>query len=96
LDAVAGSATAWRRNPHAVSRVTPRSILLSLGADADAIKLEGAATAVWETLAEPATERELEARLGRRMATTPTELSQGIAGAVQALAAIHAIEPADG
>jgi hypothetical protein len=95
LNAVAGPATAWRRNPHAVSRVTPRSVLLSLGADTDTIKLEGAAVAVWEALDEPATELELGTRLGRRTATTPSELSSAIADAVQSLAAVSAIEPAD-
>jgi len=96
LSAVAGLPTAWRRNPHAITRVTPRSILVSLGAGSEAIKLEGAATAVWESLDEPATELELATRLRWRAATSPAELNEAIAAAVQALAAVDAIEPADG
>jgi hypothetical protein len=95
LDAVAGSATAWRRNPHAVSRVTPRSVVVSLGLDTDTIKLEGFAAVVWEALAEPATEDELDARLVRRTASAPAEPADAIADALQTLVAASAIEHGD-
>jgi hypothetical protein len=76
----------WRRHADALTRRTPRSILV-VGPDSDEpLKLEGASAFVWEALAEPATDEQLVVAIGARFARAPQEVRDDVVTARVALA----------
>jgi hypothetical protein len=67
MPGVAESTTVWRHDRGALSRQTPRSVIvLPAGTDAPLL-LEGAAAVVWTSLSEPADDEQLVQRVAARV-----------------------------
>jgi hypothetical protein len=66
MSGVAGATTVWRHDDGALSRRTPRSVIVLPADAADPLVLEGAAAIVWDELSRPANDDELVGRVAVR------------------------------
>jgi len=96
MTGVAGATIVWRRSAHALTRRTPRSVLMTTSISDDPVQLEGAALFVWDELARPATDDQLADRIATRFSVAGDEMKAHVLTARAALSDIGAIVEFDG
>lgn len=88
---VADPAAVWRHADNALTRRTPRSLVVLGAASNEPIVLDGVALAIWDQFAAPAADARVAELLGPELATDGTDIRDVVVSTREALLHVGAI-----
>jgi hypothetical protein len=90
----AGGSGVWRKSHTALTRRTPRSVLIMTGAGVEPMRLDGLAMAIWDELERPASDEHLVDRVASRVGAEAPAIRGDVLATRAALGHIGAITEA--